>query len=472
MKTARLAVSAILVTLAGALQAEGPDVSGVPKPASQPAQAHSFTDPVRDFVRDDILKPVAPFELVPGKDPNGWSFAVEPYIWAMGLSGTTGVGGAPTLSVNYNPRKILQQLDWAVMGMAEVRKGRWGLLADGLYAELSGSGDLGGVLYKSGSLNIQQGLASLALAYRIVDDRRGFLDLYAGARYNYLGLDVSLNEDSSGIQTLSTGMVDRVTAVINTQAQEIVRNVREEVRATLQNAKAALADRLVSDVTNRLSATAQDLEAAAENVGDSRPAKRDRKMLRDLRDRGLGQRGVDDRSGRAFVKHGIELRKVEDLRNFYRPSRNPGVWSRGALAEYVRATVNLEIARARNEDTSELESRASAAKAKASKQLAQSIENAVPTSVAGDRWWIDPIIGLRGQINFTRWLYLTAQADVGGFGAGSDLAWNALAAFGVNFTRNVFGELGYRYMYVDYDRDNFLYQMNQFGIFSSIGVKF
>ena len=55
---------------------------------------------------------------------------------------------------------------------------------------------------------------------------------------------------------------------------------------------------------------------------------------------------------------------------------------------------------------------------------------------------------------------------------GSQITWNTQATVGVNFTRNIFGELGYRYMYVDYNKNNFLYQMNSFGLFSSIGVKF
>jgi hypothetical protein len=106
------------------------------------------------------------------------------------------------------------------------------------------------------------------------------------------------------------------------------------------------------------------------------------------------------------------------------------------------------------------------------KSISNALEQSLPTYAAGDQWWIDPIVGLRGQINFTRWLFLAAQADVGGFGVGSQITWNAQAAFGVNFTRNIFGELGYRYMYVDYDKDNFLYQINTFGLFSSLGFKF
>ncbi len=63
---------------------------------------HSFLDPVGDFMRDDIWKPTQPFELVPGKDPNGWSFVLEPYVWAMGLNGNVGVKGLPPSKVDFS----------------------------------------------------------------------------------------------------------------------------------------------------------------------------------------------------------------------------------------------------------------------------------------------------------------------------------------------------------------------------------
>jgi len=96
----------------------------------------------------------------------------------------------------------------------------------------------------------------------------------------------------------------------------------------------------------------------------------------------------------------------------------------------------------------------------------------LPTSVAGTQWWVDPIVGLRGQINFTRWLFVAAQGDVGGFGAGSQIAWNVQATIGVNFTRNIFGELGYRYFYMDYQNNGAVYDAQESGLFSGIGIKF
>ena len=94
-------------------------------------------------MRDSILRPKAPFELVPGKDPNGWSFMLEPYGWAMGLDGDVDVKGLPAVNIDIDAKKLLQHLDWGIFARGEIRKGRWGLLGDGFYAKLSGVGRLG-----------------------------------------------------------------------------------------------------------------------------------------------------------------------------------------------------------------------------------------------------------------------------------------------------------------------------------------
>jgi len=409
----------------------------VPAPAASPTQ-HSFLDPVSDFVRDDILHPVRPFEMVPGKDPNGWSFLIEPYIWAPNVSGLTGFSGLPALKVNASNRSILENLQWGIMGNAEVRKGRWGLMAGGMYMELENSANLGGNLYKSGTVNLEQGVASLALAYRIIDDYRGFLDFYAGARYYYLGMSASLSPDSSGIQSISDDITDGVAARINSRVEDAVQAIRDQVIAAIDAKK----DALLAEIASNVSA--------------------------DLKQRLFRRAALNDisnRTDRDLVRSGVDLSKLDLVRSFSNGTR-------GAIAEYVRAVVARDVAAARGEVNSAIENRVASAKAKVSKELAQDIEDSLPTTASNDQWWVDPILGFRGQVNFTRWLYLHAQADVGGFGAGSQIAWNVMAGLGVNFTRNVFAEVGYRYMYVDYTNSDFFYLMNFYGIYSSIGVKF
>jgi hypothetical protein len=89
--------------------------------------------------------------------------------------------------------------------------------------------------------------------------------------------------------------------------------------------------------------------------------------------------------------------------------------------------------------------------------------------------WTDPVIGLRGRYNLNKVFYLTAETDLGGFGIGSDIAVQAYAALGCQLTRNIFSEVGYRYLYDDFrdESDNdFLYQMSLHGAQVTVGITF
>lgn len=103
---------------------------------------------------------------------------------------------------------------------------------------------------------------------------------------------------------------------------------------------------------------------------------------------------------------------------------------------------------------------------------AAALNRQLPTEAGGQRTWIDPVLGMRGTTRFTRQLFATAQADVGGFGAGSDIAFFTQATLGVNLTRQVSLEFGYRYMFVDYQDSGFLFRANMPGVFAGMGVTF
>ncbi|MFY8215961.1 MAG: hypothetical protein ACOVMP_05100 [Chthoniobacterales bacterium] len=138
----------------------------VEAPATEAAnqKPYSFLDPIGDFTQDSILQPKTPFELVPGKDPNGWGFVFEPYVWALGLNGDIGVKGFPAAHIDYSNRTIIQHLDWGIFLRGEIRKGRWGVLADGYYAALSSSANPSNRIYDNLNIGVQQSIVSLALA--------------------------------------------------------------------------------------------------------------------------------------------------------------------------------------------------------------------------------------------------------------------------------------------------------------------
>lgn len=140
--------------------------------------------------------------------------------------------------------------------------------------------------------------------------------------------------------------------------------------------------------------------------------------------------------------------------------------------DFAAAVAAADVAAAKNQLTADIQNRVADAQKKLAKALAKQIEQSLPTSKFGDQWWIDPIIGLRGQVNFTRWLFLALQGDVGGFGAGSQIAWFASGAIGINITRNVFLETGYRFFYMDYVKNGLTYDAAQSGLFMGVGVKF
>jgi len=79
-------------------------------------------------------------------------------------------------------------------------------------------------------------------------------------------------------------------------------------------------------------------------------------------------------------------------------------------------------------------------------------QGGVPVGSAdSSRSWVDPIVGVRYRGDLGRDWWLRGRADVGGFGLGSDLAWNASALFGYEFS-SVFGaQLGYRALHIDFE---------------------
>lgn len=71
-------------------------------------------------------------------------------------------------------------------------------------------------------------------------------------------------------------------------------------------------------------------------------------------------------------------------------------------------------------------------------------------STAPTAEFVDPIIAVRGSAPLSdRWSVL-GYADVGGFGVGSELTWQAAVTANYQATENLFLSFGYRHLHVDY----------------------
>jgi opacity protein-like surface antigen len=86
--------------------------------------------------------------------------------------------------------------------------------------------------------------------------------------------------------------------------------------------------------------------------------------------------------------------------------------------------------------------------------------------------WADPIIGLRAGYQFADQWSLTALADVGGFGAGSDLTWQGLLGVTYRFGQHWSVTAGYRALGLDFSRDGFELDIIQHGPIVGIGFRF
>ena len=93
-------------------------------------------------------------------------------------------------------------------------------------------------------------------------------------------------------------------------------------------------------------------------------------------------------------------------------------------------------------------------------------------SVSGSADWWDPVVGARALIPFAEHWTFMGYADVGGFGVGSKITYQAIAGANWEFARSFTAKFGYRYMYQKYDKNNFLWDVAAHGAYIGLGIAF
>jgi opacity protein-like surface antigen len=91
---------------------------------------------------------------------------------------------------------------------------------------------------------------------------------------------------------------------------------------------------------------------------------------------------------------------------------------------------------------------------------------------SGDKDWVDPIVGVRARHRVADRWWINGYADVGGFGVGSDLTWQAIAGVEYEISKTWSAKGGYRVLKVDYDRGGTVYDMKTSGIYLGLGIRF
>lgn len=92
--------------------------------------------------------------------------------------------------------------------------------------------------------------------------------------------------------------------------------------------------------------------------------------------------------------------------------------------------------------------------------------------VSESKNWADPVVGARGVIALSPRLFLNGKFDVGGVGVGSDFTGQVYGGAGINVKPRVALIGGYRYLYVDYKSDGFLFRSALKGLVFGATFKF
>lgn len=92
--------------------------------------------------------------------------------------------------------------------------------------------------------------------------------------------------------------------------------------------------------------------------------------------------------------------------------------------------------------------------------------------ITSDETWVDPIVGASGVIDLGPQVFARGWAYVGGFGLASDITADVFLGLGYRFTDRVSASLGYRWVKVDYEDGDFLYDVRQEGIATGVTFDF
>ncbi|OIQ30785.1 MAG: hypothetical protein BM564_00825 [Bacteroidetes bacterium MedPE-SWsnd-G2] len=88
--------------------------------------------------------------------------------------------------------------------------------------------------------------------------------------------------------------------------------------------------------------------------------------------------------------------------------------------------------------------------------------------VSGSNTWFDPLIASRASFTANEKWHFRLHTDIGGFGLGSDLAWQVHPALGYQFSPTFEFALGYRWLSMEYDKgsgaDYYLYDLIDSGL--------
>lgn len=365
---------------------------------------------------------LAPKETAPPSitENQPWQFTIAAPGWMASMNGTIGINGHDA-NIDIGLGEILQHLDMIFAMRAEARKGPFGIFTEVIYTGLSDGAQVSG-LVDNFAATVDTWYVDAGLSWRLINQPRWFVDFAAGTHYANLYERLILNSDPGAI---------------NQASEQFVTNISDDLIARLNN-----------DISNSQFVGALKSTIEADIVSQ------------------IDKHGTLDRHQRhpnipigplgAHIQEDV-ARVVEDLIRVKEAALRARIDALHLTGAARRAAVNRMV---------------SAAEAQIANNIASTLNTKLDQTISRDDDWFAPYVGLRARFNFNKTFYTAVRGEVGGFGAGPDLMWQVEAAVGINLSRNIFTEVGYRALATDYNNDGLLFDTVTHGPQITTGITF
>jgi hypothetical protein len=303
---------------------------------------------------------------------------------------------------------------------AEAQKGPFGIFGEVFYIGLSDNAQINGLINNVHE-QVDLTLVDTALSWRFVNQPRWSLDFAAGMHYTNVYERLELHNDPAAIQQAS---------------DQFVTNISDDLRDRLNN------DISQSEFLASLTSTIQsDIVSQIDKHGSLDRHERKPRIP-------IGPLGGRIEEDVARVVNDFMRVKEAALRARVNALHLKGAARRAAVNRIVGA-VETQITR----------------------DLYRTLVGKLNQSIARQDDWFDGYGGLRFRYNFNRTFYTAVRGEVGR-GVVSDLMWEVEGVVGLNWTRSIFTEVGYRALGNNFEENNFKFDVVMHGPQITTGITF
>jgi hypothetical protein len=350
--------------------------------------------------------------------PEPWQFTIAVPGWLASMNGTIGVRGV-NADIDVPVTEVLQHLDMIFSARAAAQKGAFGISGEVFYIGLSDNTQINRMInniHEQVDLTLVDG----ALSWRLFNQPRWSLDFAAGTHYTSVYERLELHSDPVLIQRTSERFVNDIAADLRERLDQDISNSE-----FLQILKSTIKENIISRIGDRLEDHERHPSIPIGPLGG-----RIRQKIANI------------------VEDFVEL-KLDALRARIDALHLTGEARRAAVARAVNA-----------------------AKAQIANQLASTLDAKLGQTLSRDDYWFDPYVGLRARYNFNKTYYTAVRGEIGGFGVGADLMWEVETVVGMNLTRSIFTEIGYRALGGNFEENNFKFDVVTHGPQITTGITF